>query len=134
MVVALIKTFGTEPGNVTAALVEKLKNQLLVPKQIEKMEKMRGEPNQRAYLLKCLNSSIAKHVARRPISAMNDFIGSIQTDMELLELQPTTTFENQRGSSVLRDIQNLPEVCKFTFCEACDQIMPPRSEHCESCN
>jgi len=32
MVVSLIKTFMTEPGNVTASLIEKIKNQLLIPK------------------------------------------------------------------------------------------------------
>jgi len=95
---------------------------------------MRTELDRRSYLLKCLNAAIAKHIARRPTSALTDFVGCIQTDMELLELHPTTTFENQRGSSVLKDIKNLPEVCKFTYCEACEQIMPPRSEHCESCN
>ena len=32
LLVSLVKTFTTEPGNVTSALVEKLKNQLLLPR------------------------------------------------------------------------------------------------------
>ena len=86
LVVSLVKTFLTEPGNVTAALIEKLKNQLLIPKQLEKLERTRGDINMRQYFIKCLNSAIAKHIARRPNSAINAFAGSIQTDMELLEL------------------------------------------------
>ena len=56
--------------------------------------------------------------------------------MELLELHPTTSFECQPAgsSSVGKTLANLPEVCKFTFCECCNEVMPPRSEHCDSCN
>ena len=69
-VVSIFKTFGTDPGNVSAALIEKLKNQLLLPRNIEKMEKMRSDDSRREYFLKCLNSSIAKHIARRPNNAL----------------------------------------------------------------
>jgi len=63
----------TEPGKVTPALVEKLKNQLLLPKQISKLESIPGDINKRQYLLKCMNSAIAKHIARRPNSTINQF-------------------------------------------------------------
>ena len=77
----------------TPALVDKLKNQLMLPKQLEKLETIPGEINKRQYMLKCMNSAIAKHIARRPNSTINQFDHCIQTDMELLELHPTTHFE-----------------------------------------
>lgn len=97
-VTALIKTYVTEPGNVSAALIEKLKNQLLTTDQIEMYIQIRGEINRRQYLLKCLNSAITKHMAGRPNSDLTTQSGEngmnqSMTDMELLDLQPTTTFE-----------------------------------------
>lgn len=53
--VSLMRTFMTEPGKVTPALVDKLKNQLLLPKQLKKLEKIPGDINKRQYLLKCMN-------------------------------------------------------------------------------
>ena len=85
-VVSIFKTFGTDPGHVSAALIEKLKSQLLLPRNIEKMEHMRSEDCKREYLLKCLNSSIAKHIARRPNNALNQYAHCIEEDMELLDL------------------------------------------------
>ena len=29
---------------------------------------------------------------------------------------------------------NIPEVCKFTYCEVCRRLRPPRCEHCTNCN
>lgn len=69
--VSLIRVFITEPGKVSPALVEKLKNQLLLPKQLEKLDTIIGDLNKRQYVLKCMNGAIAKHVARRPNSALN---------------------------------------------------------------
>ena len=64
------------------------------------------------------------------------------TDMELLELQPTTTVEARHrspgsgGSSSGGKATGLsiPKVCKFAYCELCAQVMPPRAEHCDACN
>ena len=50
-----------------------------------------------------------------------------EADLELFELQPTTVTETYRAAV------NIPEMCKFSFCEACRQVMPPRSEHCIFC-
>ena len=50
-----------------------------------------------------------------------------EADLELFELQPTTVTETYRAAV------NIPEMCKFTYCEACEEVMPPRSEHCEFC-
>ena len=44
-----------------------------------------------------------------------------------------TETETTRGG-LNRTVAMLPEICKFTYCEACEQIMPPRSEHCETCD
>ena len=51
-----------------------------------------------------------------------------EADLELLDLQPTTAVE-----SAHKVTGNIPEMCKFSYCEPCHQVMPPRSEHCEFC-
>ena len=42
--------------------------------------------------------------------------------------------ETSHGNGLNRTVSLLPEICKFTYCEACEQVMPPRSEHCETCD
>ena len=135
LMVSLWKTYTYEAGRVSPALLEKIKSQFLKPKQKEKVESIRGDMNQRAYLLKYLNQAVAKHVTGSPSSDLNEYsYNNVSTDMELLDLQPTTTIESSRGTNISKTVAALPNVCKFTYCEACNQIKPPRSEHCESCN
>ena len=43
--IAFVKTFGTPPGQVTPALIEKLKQQMLGPKQLEEIEKLKRDRN-----------------------------------------------------------------------------------------
>ena len=50
-----------------------------------------------------------------------------EADLELFDLQPTTNHEVHRVTG------NIPEMCKFSYCEPCGQVIPPRSEHCEFC-
>ena len=82
-VVSMIKTFITHPGAVTSALINKLKHQLMQPKQITKLNKMNNEIQQRGYLLKCLNQAIGRHIQNGPYG--NNF-DSFDQEMELLDL------------------------------------------------
>ena len=61
-----------EPGRVSPALIQKLIQQLMTPRQIDKLERTRHEIDQRQYTLKCLNSAIQKHIARRPGAIIQD--------------------------------------------------------------
>ena len=81
----------------------------------------------RQFMLKSFNQAIARHIAMRPTSMLGSSYCD-EADLELLDLQPTTTHE-----SAHRVAANIPEMCKFTYCEPCKQLMPPRSEHCEFC-
>lgn len=81
----------------------------------------------KSMLVEFLNQAIARHIQTRGFKdrAFNPLF-SIEDDVELLELQPITI---QEHSSSVR----IPELCKFTYCDQCQDVMPPRSEHCEMC-
>ena len=40
-----------------------------------------------------------------------------EADMELLDLQPTTTYEMSSAKTQMRNLETkVPEMCKFSFC------------------
>lgn len=61
-IVSLVKTFSTHPGEVTQQLLDRLKSQLMHPKQIERLYDIGGQKNRQEYILKCLNRAIMRHI------------------------------------------------------------------------
>lgn len=61
---------------------------------------------------------------------------AIEDSIELLELQPASMIGGAQKSIVGDYFEriNIPEVCKFTYCEVCRRLRPPRCEHCTNCN
>ena len=117
----------TSPGHVTKALIEKLKQQLLQPQQLEKLERIRDKMKSRQFMIKSFNQAIQRHISMRPGSSHLGASYCDEADLELFDLAPTTITETYRVTG------NIPEMCKFSYCEPCSQVMPPRSEHCEFC-
>ena len=61
-----------------------------------------------------------------PMSAL-----STEDDIELLELQPIASKE--QVESCREQMRKLPDFCKFFYCNLCQRVMPPRSDHCQMC-
>lgn len=112
---------------------------MLGPKQLEEIEKLKEvKMKQRAFAIKALNQGVYRHMMNSgqavPTLAIDD-------EIELLELQPVSITSGisgpKKGGSGVSDYYsriNIPEVCKFTYCEPCNRIRPPRCEHCVVCD
>ena len=59
--VAMFQTFVTHPGEVTQQLIDRLKSQLVHPKQIDRMAELSGL-KRKEYLLKCFNRAMMRHI------------------------------------------------------------------------
>ena len=81
----------------------------------------------RQFMIKSFNQAIQRHISMRPGSSHLGASYCDEADLELFDLAPTTITETYRVTG------NIPEMCKFSYCEPCSQVMPPRSEHCEFC-
>ena len=60
--VSLLMTFMTHPGQVNKFVIEKLKNQLLTPRQLDRMMDILDLKTRTHYQLKCFNRAILRHI------------------------------------------------------------------------
>jgi hypothetical protein len=126
---SLLITYWTPAGPITPTMISTLTSTLLTKNQVAKLQLLFDDKDKhRTSLLKFLNQSLLKHALRQsdPRTPIQD------DDIELLDLSPTPSSEQlDREREQLR---KLPDFCKFFFCTLCQQVMPPRSDHCEACD
>jgi hypothetical protein len=85
---SLIMTFSTHPGEVTQQLIDRLKSQLMHPKQLDNLYDIHGTKPRLEYQLKCLNRAIMRHIQMSHDQAPSQFvIRQNEEDIELLDMQ-----------------------------------------------
>ena len=99
---SLLQTFFTDPGQVSPALIRKVKLHILDASQVETDLR---EISDRANRVKFEVSSLNRAVLRQMSVTVHSKVPS--SDVEMSNLSETQTD------------QQLPDICKFSFCEKC---------------
>ena len=99
---SLLQTFFTDPGQVSPALIRKAKLLILDAPQVETdLQEISGRANRVKFEVSSLNKAVLRQISL-----------TVHSKLPLSDVEMSSLSETQTD-------QQLPEICKFSFCEKC---------------